>query len=304
MSFLTTVTSELTAAQTVLEGINSNLAAQNAGAASATTVVAPAAADAVSIQQAAIFSTYGTTYQTTATAAQTQLETYVTNLGTSANSYSTAESSNAASAVAQDLAGPVNAPAATATEGPGASLLDFIQYLLGGTGNNTNPTMLGGVFGLSSNGANIGNIGAGNWASAMSDLLGMAGGGLLPAGSDTIGDAGVAAALASDTTPMAAMGSGGMVGMGGMPMAMGMGQGTLVGNLAVPPSWAGTVTPVAAAAPLHTVGWTAAAPQAAAGTGMAGMPGMVTGGAGRSSAGFGAPRYGVKPIVMPKPATV
>jgi hypothetical protein len=33
-----------------------------------------------------------------------------------------------------------------------------------------------------------------------------------------------------------------------------------------------------------------------------GMPGMAS--AGRNSAGFGAPRYGVKPIVMPKPAAV
>jgi PPE-SVP subfamily C-terminal region len=89
--------------------------------------------------------------------------------------------------------------------------------------------------------------------------------------------------------------------MGGMPMAS-IGQGTLVGNLSAPPTWAGgQVTPLVGttATPLHTVGWTGAAPQAATGSGMAGMPGMVTG-AGRSSTGFGAPRYGVKPIVMPK----
>ena len=84
-----------------------------------------------------------------------------------------------------------------------------------------------------------------------------------------------------------------------------MGGGTLVGNMSVPPSWAGgTVTPTvgAATSPLRTVGWTAAAPEASPGGFIPGMPGM--GGAGRSSAGFGAPRYGVKPIVMPKPATV
>jgi PPE-SVP subfamily C-terminal region len=50
------------------------------------------------------------------------------------------------------------------------------------------------------------------------------------------------------------------------------------------------------------VGWTAAAPQAGAGTFIPGMPGMGAGA--RSSTGFGAPRYGVKPIVMPKPAAV
>jgi hypothetical protein len=50
------------------------------------------------------------------------------------------------------------------------------------------------------------------------------------------------------------------------------------------------------------VGWTGAAPQAGPGTIVPGMPGMV--GGGRNSAGFGAPRYGVKPIVMPKPTAV
>jgi hypothetical protein len=301
MSFLTTVTEELLSAQSMLGAVNTNLAAQNAGAAPATAVVAPAAADPVSLQQAAVFSTYGTAYQTQATEAQAQLESYATNLGVSSNSYGDAEASNAASAMLQ--AAP-NVAAPAATTGPGTSLLDFLQYLLGGTGNNTNPQMLGGIFGLSSNSANILNIGAGNWASAASNLVGMAGGGLLPAGSDTIGDAAAAAGaadLASQVTPMP-IGAGGMAGMGGMPVVAGMGQGTLVGQLAVPPTWAGgQVTPLAGTSvtPLHTVGWTGAAPQAGAGTPMAGMPGMVTG-AGRASSGFGAPRYGVKPIVMPK----
>ncbi|CDO90525.1 PE family protein [Mycobacterium triplex] len=309
MSFLTTVTEELLAAQGQLEAINANLAAQNAGAAAATTVVAPAGADAVSLQQAAIFSAFGTTYQTTATDAQTQLETYTTNLGASSNSYSDTEANNAASALLSDadqfslLSDPVSQVQAA---GPGTTGLDWLQYLLGGTGNYTNSAMLGGMFGLSSNSANILNIGAGNWASAASNLVGMAGGGLLPAGSDTIGEAAAAAGaadLAASTTPMPA----GMGGMGGaMPVVAGIGQGTLVGNLSVPPSWVGSqVTPVVGttATPLHTVGWTAAAPQTGTGTPIAGMPGMVTG-AGRASSGFGAPRYGVKPIVMPKSTAV
>jgi len=160
--------------------------------------------------------------------------------------------------------------------------------------------MLGGIFGLSSNGANIGNIGVGNWASAGSDLLGLASGGLL----DTSGDAAGAAAaadLATDTAP-AGVGVGGVTGMGAMPAAA-MGQATMVNKLSVPPSWAGS-TPVvgSSAAPLQTVGWTAAAPQAGTGTVVPGMPGV--GAMGRNGAGFGAPRYGVKPIVMPKPTAV
>ena len=297
MSFLTTQTEEMLAAEQLLSGINTNLAAQNAGAAAATTVIAPAAADPVSAQQAAIFSTYGTQYQAIATEAQAQLENYAQTLGISSGSYGNTEAINAAQGV---LSGAnIASPLAAAT--PSNTPLDFLSYLLGSTGNNTNSSMLGGIFGLSSNSANILNIGTGNWASAGSDLLGMAGGGLLDtSAADAAGSAADAAGLADTTAPMA---GGGMAGMGAMPMAA-AGQATMVGKLSVPPAWAGSATPVVgtSAAPLETVGWTAAAPQAGTGGIIPGMPGM--GAAARNSAGFGAPRYGVKPIVMPKPATV
>ncbi len=168
MSFLTTVTEELLSAQSMLGAVNTNLAAQNAGAAPATAVVAPAAADPVSIQQAAIFSTYGTTYQTQATEAQTQLE----------RTRPTWESAPTVTATPSHQCGlgrspkRVNAALPLPLAAPATVSSTFSQYLLGGTGNGTNPTMLGGIFGLSSNGANIGNIGVGNWASAGSDLLG------------------------------------------------------------------------------------------------------------------------------------
>lgn len=294
MSVLKTLPEELLAAQGLLGGINSNLAAQNAGAAAATTVIAPAAADPVSAQQAAIFSAFGTQYQTIAAEAQTIQEQYASTLGTSSGTYSATESANAA---ASTLSSAALAPAAAT---PSNTPLDFLAYLLGSTGNGTNPNMLGGIFGLSSNGANILNIGAGNWASAASDLLGLGGGGLLDT---SVGDAAAGADLANTTAPAVAPvgGMGGMAGMGAMPVA-GVGNATMVGKLSVPPSWAGTVTPVASSATaVETVGWTAAAPQAGPGTIVPGMPGM---GAARNSAGFGAPRYGVKPIVMPKPTAV
>lgn len=297
MSFLTTQTEEMLAAEQLLSGINTNLAAQNAGAAAATTVIAPAAADPVSAQQAAIFSVYGTQYQAIATEAQALLEQYAQTLGISSGSYGDTEAINASQALLSNAASPAAQAAAT----PGNTPLDYLAWLLGSTGNNTNPAMLGGIFGLSSNGANIGNIGFGNWASAGSDLLGLAGGGLLDtSAADAAGSAADAAGLADVTTPMA---GGGMAGMGAAPMAA-AGQATMVGKLSVPPTWAGPATPVVgtSAAPLQTVGWTAAAPQAGTGTVIPGMPGM--GAAARNSAGFGAPRYGVKPIVMPKPATV
>lgn len=292
MSFLTTQTEEMLAAETLLSGINSNLAAQNAGAASATTVIAPAAADPVSAQQAAIFSAYGTQYQAIAAEAQAQLEKYSQTLGISSNSYGDTEAVNASQAAVQALdAADSGTGAAT-----GSNPIDILAWLLGFNGQSSGG--LGGMFGLSSNGANIGNIGFGNWASATSNLLGLAGGGLL----DTSDAAGAAAAdLATDTAP-AGVGAGGVAGVGAMPSAA-MGQATMVNKLSVPPSWAGS-TPVAgsSAAPLQTVGWTAAAPQTGAGTIVPGMPGV--GAMVRNSAGFGAPRYGVKPIVMPKPAAV
>ncbi|MGD1238519.1 PPE family protein, SVP subgroup [Mycobacterium seoulense] len=302
MAFLTTQTEEMLAAEQLLSGINTNLAAQNAGAAAATTVIAPAAADPVSAQQAAIFSAFGTQYQAIATEAQAQLEQYAQTLGISSGSYTNTEAINAAQATLASAANPTAAAApAAAAATPSNTPLDWLAYLLGSTGNGTNPNMLGGIFGLSSNGANIGNIGFGNWASAGSDLLGLAGGGLLDtSAADAAGSAADAAGLADTTAPMA---GGGMAGMGAMPMAA-AGQASLVGKLSVPPTWAAPATPVVgtSAAPLETVGWTAAAPQAGTGGIIPGMPGM--GAAARNSAGFGAPRYGVKPIVMPKPTAV
>lgn len=298
MSFLTTQTEEMLAAQQLLSGINTNLAAQNAGAASATTVLAPAAADPVSAQQAAIFSAYGTQYQTVAAEAQALLEQYSQTLGISSNAYGDTEAVNASQATMQALDAPVSAAAATPSNTP----LDYLSWLLGSTGNGTNPNMLGGIFGLSSNGANILNIGAGNWASAASNLIGLAGGGLLDTSADAAG-----AGLASDVAASPGLGAttvaaGGAGGMSAMPVAS-MGSATMVSNLAVPPSWAGASTPVATpVSAIQTAGWTAAAPQAGAGTVIPGMPGMAS--AARSSAGFGAPRYGVKPIVMPKPTAV
>ena len=211
MSFLTTQTEEMLAAEQLLSGFNTTLAAQNAGAAAATTVIAPAGADPVSAQQAAIFSAYGTQYQAIAAEAQTMLEQYAQTLGISSGSYGNTEAINASQAALSSAASPVSS--ASTSGNP----IDWLAYLLGSTGNGTNPNMLGGLFGLSSNGANILNIGAGNWASAGSDLLGMAGGGLLDtSAADAAGSAADAAGLADTTAPMA---GGGMAGMGAMPMA-------------------------------------------------------------------------------------
>jgi hypothetical protein len=281
MSFVTTVPEELAAAAAKLEAIVSSLSAQHAGAAAATTAIAPAAADPVSLKQAALFSAYGTQYQATATQASTEQQQYVNTLSQSSGTYSATEASNAA----QQSLDP-------------ASLINQLYNFL----SNGN-----GLFNPSSGGTTIVMDEMGNFASGYSDTIGMGGGGLLSAisapsdaGADLAGLAG-ATDLAGTTAPAAGSG---MAGLGAMPVAAGVGQATMVGKLSVPPSWAGAVTTVSSTTPmgLPTAGWTAAAPQAGPGTIVPGMPGL--GAAARNSAGFGAPRYGVKPIVMPKPTAV
>ena len=282
MSFLKTIPQELLSAAAQLEGIGTSLTTQNAGAAAPTTSIAPAASDPVSILQAGIFSSYGTLYQQLASEAQAIQQQFTSTLGLSSGTYSATEASNAAAAAATD---------------PISTIINDISTLLGG------PVLSfgGQPFSLSGNFANFLNFETGNWASAMSDVLGVAGGGLLPAAGADAADVGAVDAV-DTVSPAAGMGGMGAVGM--MPMG-GLGQATMVGSLSAPPSWAGSVTPGAglpAATPLETVGWTAAAPQAAPGTFVPGVPGMAS--AGRNSAGFGAPRYGVKPIVMAKVTAV
>ncbi|HEU0192403.1 MAG TPA: PPE family protein [Mycobacterium sp.] len=97
----------------------------------------------------------------------------------------------------------------------------------------------------------------------------------------------------------------GAMGIGGLAsqVSAGVGKGTLVGSLSVPPSWAASIptgTPPAASTALVS-SWASAAPAAEA-AGMPGMPGMPFAGAG-AGRGFGlvAPRYGFKPTVMARP---
>src|SRR5271169_6038640 len=289
MSFLTTIPQELLSAAAQLEGIGTSLTAQNAAAAAPTTSVAPPAADQVSLLQAGVFSSYGTLYHQIAAEAQVVQQQFVSTLGLSSGTYTDTEASNAAASLTQ----------------PGiTNFLTNLSTLLGGPDSSL--ASGAGPFSLSGNAGNFVSFQAGDYASAMSDCLGMAGGGLIPAAAaDTGADAAAGAADAVDTvSPVGAGGIGmGMGGVGALPMA-GIGQATMVSSMSAPPSWAGTVTPVASTTsltPITTAGWTGAAPQA--GAPMAAMPGMPGAGAARGSA-LGAPRYGVKPIVMPKPAGV
>lgn len=284
MSFLTAIPAELAAAAAKLGAIGSALAAQNAGAAAPTTAIAPAAADQVSIIQSGLFTAYGALYQQVAAEAQAIQEQFVQTLGLSSGTYEASESANAT--------------AATLASAPG-DFINQISTLFGGP-----VTSVGGQpFSLSGNSANFGSYEIGNWASAASNLLGLTGGGLMPDDYGVPEDLAAAAAAASEATPAAAVSAVGAA--GAAPVAAGLGEATLVGGMSVPPSWAAGTTLVSSTSTgaLSGAGWTAAAPAAAAPGGIyPGVPGMAS--AARNSAGFGAPRYGVKPIVMPKPVSV
>jgi hypothetical protein len=283
MSFLTALPEALQAAAAQIQGLVSTFEAQSTGIAPSTTALAPAAADEVSALQSQIFSTYGTLYQqisTQATAIQQQL---AQTLGLNGSSYSSAESTNTAAAA-----------------DPFSGIVSFLQTTLGGTG----------TLGASGSLSNIANIGGGNYASAASDLLGLAGGGLLDTSSMGIAPdvgglgAGLAGFNGAALDEGAAGGLAGAGGFGGAPVLAGIGAAEPVGQLSVPPAWAaGEGVPVAAGAgPVQLAGWTSPAGAAPAGTTVpAGMPAMATAG---KSGGLGAPRYGVKPKVMPKPTTV
>ncbi|MHA7648488.1 PPE family protein, SVP subgroup [Mycobacterium sp. ML4] len=287
MSFLTAVPAELAAAAAQLGAIGSALAAQNAGAAAPTTAIAPAAADQVSILQSGIFTAYGALYQQIAAEAQAIQEQFVQTLGLSSGTYESSETANAAAATLADGA----SAAAVAQPSPVDNLINTVSILMGGP-----LTSVGGQpFSLSGNSANITSFQIGNWASASSNLLGLTSGGLFPEGF------GVPTDIAADAAIEGAAIEGGLTGAGGAvgPVAAGVGTSTLVGSMSVPPSWAAGTTLVSSTAPsaLSGAGFTAA-PAAAAGGIYPGIPGLAS--AARNSAGFGAPRYGVKPIVMPK----
>src|ERR1700757_2050201 len=197
MSLLTTVPEELAAAAAQLTAIVSSLPAQNAGAAAATTGVAPAAADSVSLQQAGIFSAYGNLYQQLASEAQTIQEQFASTLGLSSGTYASAEASNA-------------------TQAAGSG--NILNTLYGFLSNSSS------LFSPSGGPATIGLVEMGNFASAQSDDIGLITGTLSAVSAPSDAAAGLtgfggAADLAGATGPMPGMGGmGGVAGLGALPM--------------------------------------------------------------------------------------
>jgi PE family protein/PPE family protein len=297
MSFVNTQPAAISAAATQLEGLGNSFAAESSAAASSTTDVLPAATDEVSVLQAGVFSTYGQLYQSVSAQAQTIHQQFVQLLNQSSGSYQDTESANQAGAAANALsngAGSASGAASQAATDPISTLAGLISGLAATI--TASP--------LSSNIGNLLNINTGNYASAASDMIGVTSGGLLTAlsgpatASADIG--GLGSALASDVGPAAAVGGGGM---GAAPVLASAGAGSSISGMSVPPSWAGGAAGVPSASTPVTLA-SQSMPMGAAGgaTGspgtMAGMPAVANGGRGGGSS-FGAPRYGLKPKVMP-----
>ena len=138
-------------------------------------------------------------------------------------------------------------------------------------------------------------------------LLGNALGGAAPAASaaDVVG-AGtpLAGGLGGGTVLAGAAAPAGSAGIGGgAPVFAGMGQASTVGRLSVPASWSAATPKLSSeAAVVEGSGWTVD-PESTPTTAVpAGMPAVAS--ASRGGFGFSAPRYGVKPTVMPKPVGV
>jgi hypothetical protein len=299
MSYVTTAPAAISAAATQLEGVGTSFATESAGAASATTAISPAAADEVSILQSGVFSTYGQLYQTVSAQAQAIHQQFVNTLQQSSGSYQETEGANQAGTAASSLANGGSSAASNSaqTTGPITGLINDLTSFL-----TTGP-----VFGLLNNsltGSGFDEIG--NFASGYSDLIGMGGGGLLTAlagqASATSDLGGLGAGLVGDVGPAGAVGAvSGAGGMGAAPVLAGVGQGAAIGPLSVPPSWAAGAGVPTASTPvtLAAQSWTTAAPSTGGGMGpIAGMPAVANGGRGGVGS-FGAPRYGVKPKVMP-----
>jgi len=291
MSFVTTAPAAISAAATQLEGVGNSFATESAGAAGSTTAISPAAADEVSILQSGVFSTYGQLYQTVSAQAQAIHQQFVSLLQSSSGSYQETESANQAGAAASSLSNSASSAAAQPAQGTIADLI-----------NGLTSSLLNGPLSFFSSNLSIVPLDeVGNFASSESDLIGMGGGGLMsalagPSAMPMSADlGGLGSALAGDVTPAAAVG-----GVGAAPVLAAAGTGSSIGPLSVPPSWAGGAGIPAASTPvtLASQSWTTAAPTTGGmGPGIAGMPAVANGGRGGSS--FGAPRYGVKPKVMP-----
>lgn len=267
MSFLTTHPDALAAAAGDLQTITGALNSQNAAAAGPISSLAPAAADEVSALQAALFSAYGTLYQQISAQAAAMQEMFIHTLRASADSYGETEAANSAAATTTAGLGTAADPG---TVGSGAAI--DLRYGLGGVVSNSliYVAMQATAFG-----------------SATSEFIGLDPGPITnPPGVIT---------RAGDGAPEGNRVSQARPGGTAAPAATAAGQGAPATKLSAPPNWAAEAPPAAESRPLVAPG---TAQTHSAATLPAGVPAAAA--ADRDGYGFGRPRYGVKPVVMPR----
>jgi hypothetical protein len=280
MSFVNLRPEALTAAASTLQTLGTSMAAEDAAAAAPTTGVAPAAADPVSALQAAQFSAYGTWYQQVSAQATAIRQMLVNTLGTSAGSYGDTEAANQTATASTSL-----------------------SSLLGGlSGSGTPSSALSAAVADPTTGATIAT--PFNWfqnaGAAASDFIALGQGQFLPGAVNWEPEwPGGAEAPGVPPGPIPAS----SVGAVASPVVAGVGQAFPLGGLSVPPSWAAPSALAANSTPatLAGAGWTSPAPHTPPVT-TAGVPSVAS--AARPGHGLGAPRYGIKPTVMPKPSLV
>lgn len=195
---------------------------------------------------------------------------------------------------AQGVASPMASPAASISSLLSSSSEGFLNDLVGSGGNI-------GIWNDAFNVAGaIGDIGSWN------GFEGIAAGVSLGVGvsQHAAGAAAAGAAVPESLGTVLAggagpAGTGSMAGLAGAPVLAGLGQASSAGELSVPASWS-AAAPASSAATLTGAGWTVPTDESSGITTVAaGMPAMAS--ATRGGYGFGAPRYGVKPTVMPRP---
>jgi hypothetical protein len=303
MSFVTTQPGALMSAAGGLQAIGSTLSAQNAAAAAPTAGVVPAAADEVSALTAAQFAAQASLYQQVSAQAAAIHEKFVAMMNGTAGSYAATEAANLTglSSPATAAASAASAPqglVGTLTNVLSNNPLNGLAYLVGNPVNNAFnsigeaaayipsgllPTLIGYLTHAGSSAAIGGSLGGLLAPGGPLGALGALGGG---AASGAAGAASAAAGTMSATAPA---------------VSADLGHASLVGsNLSVPPSWTAATPAGTATSTLPASGW-AAAPE---NNSVAAMPGGIPGGAGRNGYGFGTPRYGFKPTVMPRPMMV
>lgn len=171
MSFLFADPEALAAAASDLFGIGSTLSTANSAAAAPTSAVAAAAADQVSAQVAAFLSEHGLGYQQISTQIAGFHEQFVQALSAGAGAYAAAEAD-----AAQNLAGAVNAPAATLLGGGGVTGAKGAAAVAGGAVSGA-VTQVESVAAGSTNylGGGAGLLGAGLLGGGAQAIAGQAG---------------------------------------------------------------------------------------------------------------------------------